>query len=187
MATNPRIRIREATPADVDAIVDIHFAAFDEDVMNQLMYPGGASADSRQKFGSKVLPQTAAQSGPDTTTPREQNFLCVAEYLSEDGPGEVVAFAKWLLHREPRTEEEQKAQVFNATTETSGQGCDIDVVNAFIGGMNRLQWDHAKGEAALCKSPTLTPSRYTANSLPQISAFLRAAQLASAWGPDRRF
>jgi hypothetical protein len=156
MATNPRVRIREATPADVDAIVDVHFAAFDDDVMNQLMNPGGVSADARQKFGSRLLQQFAAPSGTDTSPPREENFLLVAEYLPEDGPGEVVALAKWLLHREPRTEEEQSAQVFNATTEMFGQGCDIDVVNAFIGGMNRLQRDHAKGEAALCKSLALS-------------------------------
>jgi hypothetical protein len=117
MATNPRVRIREATPADVDAIVDVHFAAFDDDVMNQLMNPGGVSEDARQKFGSRLLQQFAAPSGTDTSPPREENFLLVAEYLPEDGPGEVVALAKWLLHREPRTEEEQSAQVFNATTE----------------------------------------------------------------------
>lgn len=153
MVNNPRIRIREATAADVDALVDINFAAFDADVMGQLMYPGGASEDARRKFGLRLLPhcvpQAAAKSGEDTTAPREQNFIYVAEYLPEDGPGEVVAFSKWMLHREPRTEEELKV-VFHATAEGVGQGCDVDVVNAFIGGMNRLQQNHAKGEAALC-------------------------------------
>lgn len=154
MATNPRIRIREATPADVDALVDIHFAAFEDDVMNKLMNPGGVSAESRQKFGSRILPQVAAESGADTPVAREQSFVYVAEYLPEDGPAEVVAFAKWLLHREPRTEEEWRGQTFNATPEAFGYGSNLDVVNAFIGGMNRLQRDHAKGEAALCTSPS---------------------------------
>ncbi|KAG7292835.1 hypothetical protein NEMBOFW57_002880 [Staphylotrichum longicolle] len=152
MATNnPRIRVREATPADIDAIVDIHFAAFDDNVMNQLMYPGGPSADSRAKFGANVFPRPESNAGD--AAKKGQSILCVAEYLPEDATadtsGEVVAFAKWLLHREPRVEAEWKGEEFNATTESWGEGCDTAVVNAFIGEMTRIQRDHAKGEAAL--------------------------------------
>lgn len=153
MTANPRIRVREATPADVEALVDIYFAAFDDNVMNQLMYPRGVSADSRRKFGEKLSPKPSAGSAAETTTKKEETFVYVAEYLPEEdstGPGGVVAFAKWSLHREPRAEEEWKADDFTATTETWGEDCDVAVVNAFIGEMNRIQRDHAKGEAALC-------------------------------------
>lgn len=190
MATNnPRIRVREATPADVDAIVDIHFAAFDDNVMNQLMYPGGPSADSRAKFGANVFPRPESNAGDAAKT--GQSLLCVAEYLPEDATadssGEVVAFAKWLLHREPRAEADWKGEEFNATTESWGEGCDTTVVNAFIGEMTRIQRDHAKGEAALCKCRTLTVVIDTPNSVltAQFSAFSHAAQPASDWGPDR--
>ncbi len=152
--SNLRIRVREATPADIDAIVDIHFAAFDDNVMNQLMYPGGPSADAREKFGASLLPQHRPEAGGNTGKSGEP-FLCVAEYLADDAPadspGEVVAFAKWLLRRQPRTEDEWKGDRFAATAESWGEGCDTAVVNAFIGEMNRIQQEHAKGEAALCK------------------------------------
>ncbi|KAK4156157.1 hypothetical protein C8A00DRAFT_41316 [Chaetomidium leptoderma] len=153
VTANPRLRVREARLADVDAITDINFAAFDDNIMNQLMYPGGVSADSREKFGSKVFPQRTAESEAEGSSKKSQGFLCVAEYSPEDspsdGPGEVVAFAKWQLHPEPRTEEEWKGEDFTATAEICGEGCDVGVVNAFIGGMTRVQRDHAKGEAAL--------------------------------------
>ena len=151
---NPRIRVREATPADIDAIVDIHFAAFDDNVMNQLMYPGGPSADAREKFGANLLSQLAPERSAVGAGKGGEPLICVAELMSDatpDGPGEVVAFAKWLLHRQPRTEEEWKGEAFNATKESWGEGCDTAIVNAFIGEMTRIQRDHAQGEAALCK------------------------------------
>ncbi|KAK4240437.1 hypothetical protein C8A03DRAFT_42051 [Achaetomium macrosporum] len=147
MAAISRIRVREGTATDVDAIVDIYCAAFSDNVMDQLMYPGGVSEDTRRKFAAKVLPRSTSEGG------KEESFLCVAEYLPVgspgDAPGEVVAFAKWALYREPRTEEEWKADEFKATTDTHGEGCDPSVINAFIGEMTRKQRDHAKGEAAL--------------------------------------
>lgn len=90
MTANPRIRVREATPADVEALVDIYFAAFDDNVMNQLMYPRGVSADSRRKFGEKLSPKPSAGSAAETTTKKEETFVYVAEYLPEEdstGPG----------------------------------------------------------------------------------------------------
>ncbi|KAK4129147.1 N-acetyltransferase-like protein [Parathielavia appendiculata] len=147
MPSNPCIRVREATRDDIGAIVDINFTAFDDNVMNRLMYPGGVTADVKAKYASKLFPQDNA----GTPANEGQTVLCVAEYLPEptDGPGEIVAFARWLLQREPRTEAGWKAKEFNATTETWGEGCDVAVVNAFIGEMTRIQRDHAQGEAAL--------------------------------------
>ena len=152
--SNARIRVREATSADIDAIVDIHFAAFDDNVMNQLMYPGGPSADAREKFGANLLSQLAPEGTAVGAVKGGQPLLCVAELMSDatpGGPGEVVAFAKWLLHRQPRTEEEWRGEAFNATKESWGERCDTAIVNAFIGEMTRIQRDHAQGEAALCK------------------------------------
>jgi hypothetical protein len=156
MAAKPRLRIREATLDDFDAVVDVHFAAFDDNVMNQLMYPGGVSADAKKAFGTKIFKRPDPEDGGAGTARKGEPFVYVAEYLPEDGstdgPGEIVAYAKWLLHREPQPEEEWRGEVFNATPEAWGEGCDVAVVNAFIGEMTRVQRDHAKGEAALCKS-----------------------------------
>lgn len=150
-----RIRVREATPADVDAIAAINFSAFDDNVLNHLMYPGGPSESTRNKFAARVLQQITAKGSP-TTAKAGEVLISVAEYLPEgvpsDGPGEVVAFARWLLHREPLTEEEWNVDDVKATTETWGEGVNVEVVNTFIGDINRKQRDHAKGEAALCKS-----------------------------------
>ncbi|KAJ4297331.1 hypothetical protein N0V88_004249 [Collariella sp. IMI 366227] len=147
-----RIRVREATPADVDAIAAINFSAFDDNVMNHLMYPGGPSESTRNKFAARILQQITAKGAPITAKAGEV-LIAVAEYLPEgvpsDGPSEVVAFARWLLHREPLTEEEWNVDDVKATTETWGEGVNVDVVNTFIGGINRKQRDHAKGEAAL--------------------------------------
>jgi hypothetical protein len=147
------MRVREGTPADLDAIVDIYYKAFGDNVMDKLMYPGGPSEDAKRKLAAKILPRPASESG------KEEDLLCVAEYLPDgspaDGPWEVVAFGKWHLFREARTEEEWRADEFKATTETHGEGCDPSVINAFIGGLVRKQQEHAKGEAALCKYLTL--------------------------------
>ncbi|KAH6650508.1 hypothetical protein F5144DRAFT_481517 [Chaetomium tenue] len=145
MTTRPNIRIREATPADVETIVDVYFAAFDDNVMNQLMYPGGVSADARKKFGAKFLPQPASEDAGQSTTAKGQNFV----YVATDTSGEIIAFAKWLLQREARPEEEWIKEDFTATVEGWGEGCDLGVVDSFIGLMNRAQSEHAKGEAAL--------------------------------------
>ncbi|AEO70580.1 uncharacterized protein THITE_72721 [Thermothielavioides terrestris NRRL 8126] len=154
MAANPRIRVREATPADVDTIVDVYFAAFDDNIMNQLMYPNGVSEDSKKKFGSSFRQPAAAEGDAASAAKKGELLLCVAEYLPEgssaDGPGEIVAFAWWQLDRTPRTEEEWlNTPPFAATAESWGEDCDLSVVNLFIGGMTELQRKHAKGEAAL--------------------------------------
>lgn len=151
MTTNLRIRVRKATPADKDAISDIHFDAFDDNVMSQLMYPNGPSDDSKAKFRARLFPD----SPPKDDAKNGEGFLYVAELLPEDGPadgsGEVVAMAKWTLYREQRPEEEWKTEEFTATRDMFGEGAELDVVNAFIGEMHRVQRDLAKGEASLCK------------------------------------
>lgn len=150
-STKPFIRVRKAELADTDAIVRIHYEAFDDDVMNQLMYPGGATEASRKRFGERVFPRPQSD---EELAKHGETILNVAEYFPEgpDGPGEVVAFSKWVLHRNPRTEEQWKSEDYVPTVENFGEGADLSVINAFIGELNRKQRDHAKGEAALCKA-----------------------------------
>ncbi|CAP60181.1 uncharacterized protein PODANS_1_4960 [Podospora anserina S mat+] len=147
-STKPFIRVRKAELADTDAIVRIHYEAFDDDVMNQLMYPGGATEASRKRFGERVFPRPQSD---EELAKNGETILNVAEYFPEgpDGPGEVVAFSKWVLHRNPRTEEQWKSEDYVPTVENFGEGADLSVINAFIGELNRKQRDHAKGEAAL--------------------------------------
>ncbi|KAL2154632.1 hypothetical protein VTH82DRAFT_3308 [Thermothelomyces myriococcoides] len=152
MTMNPRrvIRVREAAPADLEAILDVYFSAFDDNAMNQLIYPRGATPACREKFGLSIFPQRPA--GNNAKGKRE-TLVCVAEAFpdgeSTEGPGEIIAFAKWQLQREPLPEDEWKNEEFKATAEAWGEDCDLAFVDAFIGGMNRVQRDNAKGEAAL--------------------------------------
>ncbi|GAB1310616.1 Puromycin N-acetyltransferase [Madurella fahalii] len=153
-STNPRIRVREATPADVETIIDINFEAFGDNAIDQLMYPNGVSEDCKKKFGARLLQPKPLQGkdGPVSAEQAPQTLVYVAEYVPEPGaddkPGEVVAFAKWRLNRVQQAEAEWK-QDFQATSEIFGEGCDLSVIDAFICEMNRKQRDHAKGEPAL--------------------------------------
>ena len=152
--SKPRIRVREATPADVDAIVTINYDAFGVDIMNDLMYPHGVDEFARSGFGARIF------KAPDD---KGQAIVMVAELLpegttngtdEENASGEIVAFAKWLLYREPRTEEEWRTPLQKLETqETLGENCNVEVFNDFIGGMNRRRAEHSRGDPALCKNP----------------------------------
>src|SRR5688572_29228006 len=103
-APKARIRVREARPADAQAMAELDFEAFGADVINQLMHPDPANRD-------KVIAHAAASHFPAEQAeqpPHTKVFLLVAELLPEDagpeeadGCGEVVAWAKWILRSEP--------------------------------------------------------------------------------------
>ncbi|KAK0630233.1 hypothetical protein B0T17DRAFT_216403 [Bombardia bombarda] len=157
---NPRLRVRPATPADVEAILDVHFAAFGPDIMDQLMYPQGVSADARTKFGYSFFPPTApnekgsddAASKPSHKKKKGELLVMVAEELPADDdstPGQIIAFSKWTLSREPRSEEEWNDGSENETAETLGEGCDVTVYNEFIGALHRKRRVYSRGDPAL--------------------------------------
>ncbi|KAL1843826.1 hypothetical protein VTJ49DRAFT_7177 [Mycothermus thermophilus] len=175
-SSKPRIRIREATQADADTIAAIHFGAFEDSIMDQLMFPGGPSADAKQKFAARIFPRPVTDG---EAPPKSQTFVYVAKLLPNDESagtsGEVVAFAKWRLQAEPLPEEEWKKDQFECTTEVFGEGCDITVINAFIGEMTRMSQRLAKGEAALYLGIlACTPSRQR----------LGAGSALMKWGVD---
>jgi hypothetical protein len=147
-APKPRIRVRRAVPADADTLVDIFEAAFAPDVMQGLMHPGGFTADARAKFGATFFPNDK----------KGETIVMVAERLPDDGPddgpGEMVALSKWILHREPRTEDEWNVET-PETVETLGEGSNATIHNEFIGGLERKRREQAKGDPALSKYPLL--------------------------------
>lgn len=104
------IRQLQSNPASapVRAMVDIYYDDFGPDVINQLLFPDGVTQAARDKFSLGLFPPAVpgAKPGPETS-------YMVAELLPqgvpEEGPGDVVAFAKWVLYREPRPEEEWNA------------------------------------------------------------------------------
>ncbi|KAL2264247.1 hypothetical protein VTK26DRAFT_9023 [Humicola hyalothermophila] len=152
MASKHRISVRAATPADVDAISDVNFAAFDDNVMNKLMYPNGITDELREKNRERFMPALVKDDKPEDKK-KGQELLYVAEYWPPnspaDAPGEIIAMAKWTLYREPRTEEEWKADDFKATAERFGQGSNLAFIDAFIGGLNSKTQSHVKGDPHL--------------------------------------
>lgn len=145
-STNPRVRVREATPADLDVLIDIHFDAFGPNVMGELLSPGGVTEEQKKKFGETILP-------PATPVPSEgETIVQVAELLPENDDGsapEVVAWGKWVLFRHPRTEEEWNVEIPYETLETLGEGANPEVHNAFLRGIHVKRRDLAKGDPVL--------------------------------------
>ncbi|CAN8106537.1 unnamed protein product [Discula destructiva] len=155
---NPNLRIRPATPADVPDLVRVHFDAFNPDVMNRLMHPGGGSAEARVLFGKKTFfPAPAAQED----VPQVEFITMVAELIDDDddeeddddgttNKAEIVAFAKWKLVKEPGLSEEKwNVEEKPMTAKMLGEGADADVFNTFIGGLHRLTRKWVKGDPIL--------------------------------------
>lgn len=161
MVAKYRIQIRELTPADVNTACDVQFAAFENNVMNDLMYPGGLNDAAKTKSRERLL---AALTG-EVDKKKGKAFIYVAEYWPADSPadapGEIVAMARWALHAEPRTEEEYKGEEFNPTAEMFGDGANLEFIKVFVGGLNGKTSEHIKGEPYLRKSLlVLQCSRY---------------------------
>lgn len=144
-----RIRVRKAIPADAEIIGKIHDDAFASSVMSRLMFPKGPSADASAKFIASLFPAENPDRPPD---PREV-ILMVAELLPEGADddlasGEVVAFAKWVAVREELPESVWNV-VEPVTAEAIGEGVDLEVFNAFIGGLHKIRRERLKGNPIL--------------------------------------
>jgi hypothetical protein len=79
---------------------------------------------------AELLPESTTQSTAESKKTHEL-------------PGEVVAFAKWNLHREDWPLEGDHIQ--SVTREMLGEGVDLEVWDAFIGGLYRLRHKHIRG------------------------------------------
>lgn len=145
----PRVRVRRATPADAPEIVRIHFDAFGSSIMNRLMYPGGATEGVRARFEKVLFPPPAGGGDPSKPSPVEI-FIMVAELPPDEGNAkpEIVAFAKYSLVREPLPEEKWNVHK-DMTVEDLGEGVDVDVSDAFIGGLQRLGRRYMRGDPCL--------------------------------------
>lgn len=165
MATQPphrRIGIRRATAADVDAITQIFFDAFSRSVMTRLMHPKGPSADARAKFAASLFPAEGDADGPAAKSEPGETIIMVAELLpggadgggddGDDEQGEIVAFAKWWIAREPRSEAEWNVDE-PMTAETVGEGVELDVKQRFIGGIHEMRRRWVRGDPAVGKFP----------------------------------
>ncbi len=152
--TAPRLRLRDATPADLSRLTDLFFDAFKLDTGNRLMHPNGVSASAKEKFSSSFFPSAETDSepgrGPNGEHPKKgEKIIMVAELLPpegpQDGPGEIVALSRWTVNREPREEWDWDHNV-PLTAEMMGEGVNLEVANAFIGDLKRLERKHTRGD-----------------------------------------
>ncbi len=158
--TSPRIRVRDATPADVDRMAEIFIAAFGPDPGNRLMYPNGVSASAKDRLRASFFPPKPPADepgrGPNGEHPKPgQKVVMVAELVSSDQEGSeaasIVAYARWTIHREPREEWDWNYEK-PETAETLGEGVNVEVFNKFIRNLKRLGRKHARGDPGISKS-----------------------------------
>jgi hypothetical protein len=153
-----QVRLREARPADVPAIVDAHFSAFSTSTANDLINPAGGTDEVRKGLGQIFFPATAPppHSGEAVTI--------VAELVpppGRSGPGEhdgavVIGYAKWSIYREERTEEQWNTPVPKYTAEQLGPGYDAEAFDAYLGDLKRQEKRWTRGNRCL---GTYHPSR----------------------------
>lgn len=146
----PRLRLRRATKADVPTIVQIHYAAFNEAIMNRLMFPDGGSPSARASLGGSL--EAIVDAPPAEDPPATEDVLMVAERCEGEEGGEVVAFAKWRIVRETLAEEKWKGVSHDMTSEGLGEGARAEVYNTFVGGLHRLMATWKKGDPCVCES-----------------------------------
>ena len=152
--SNPQIRIRDATATDIDRLVDLFFTAFSSDAGNKLMYPDGISASAREKFASRMLSSHTATTGPgrgpNGQHPKAADILVkVAELTAPQGPegkgSEIIAFARWMWHKEQREDWDWDYSPY-LTAESMGEGVNLEMANAFLGGLNKLEGKYTGGD-----------------------------------------
>jgi len=148
-ASKARIRVRNAAPVDARTMAEIDFAAFGEDIIGQLIHPPPVNL--------KAIANTAAGFFPppgEKDSSHAETLLVVAELLPEDdpedGPGEVVAWAKWVLRREPLPEEVWNVEPV-MTADMLGEGSNLEMYNWFIAELHRHLRHLVRGDAHLCR------------------------------------
>lgn len=139
------LRIRSATPSDIDAIVRIQNDAFGPGIMNRLMYPSGPSDAEKAKFATSLHQLIQAPAGKvdgKFTSELGEAYLIVAQLIDSD---EVIAFGIWNLFREPRSVEEWNVHV----PMTGEEGTNVEILEDFIGGLHAMRRKWMKGEPGL--------------------------------------
>ena len=149
------IQVREATRADIDDVVRINVDAFSPGIMNRLMYPTGMSDDARSKLAStmvKIVEDAETGAGDSSKPKASESFLLVAETGSAgegDARPEVVAFARWDVWRELRSE--QQWNVVEPVSEYTAEGANDEIMEAFLGGIRGMRRRNMRGDPGICK------------------------------------
>ncbi|KAH8597030.1 acetyltransferase-like protein [Bisporella sp. PMI_857] len=127
--------IRKATPADIPAMVDIYFRAFDGDAISVLCFPRTPAV---HKFWADMLTSELTEHGV--------HFLVV---LSPSPDPKVIAWAHW---------NSPLASPVSTSLPTWPEGCDVAVANHFFGTLFKRHTEIMEGRKhwyleLLCTDP----------------------------------
>ena len=131
------LEIQIALDSDMDRIIDIQFAAFGSDVLNQLM------------FAYPIRPATKARFVKWAREDIEDPTITFLKAIDTEQNNEIVGFAKWYVYKEKRPESEWNKKV----TKDWGEGTNVELVNEFFGKMREGRKRNMGGEPHCCWYP----------------------------------
>ncbi|KIW94951.1 uncharacterized protein Z519_04931 [Cladophialophora bantiana CBS 173.52] len=118
--------LRPADEADAPRIVEIERLAYASNPLNPILFPGPFPAEATAERAEGLVKQLH-----EDPTIRWMKVL-------DTGTGEIAAFAKWNIIKEPR--EPSRARQF-------GPGCNVEACEEFFGGIHRKRNELMGGKA----------------------------------------
>ena len=123
--------LQPAVEVDLEHIVDIQFEAFAPDPFSQVMFPRGITPEarllavdrSRRDFNDPVI-----------------KYIKVVDIALDN---KAVAFAKWHIYKEERTESEW----MKAETRDYGEGSNREIIDEFFGQITEKRQTLLGGQA----------------------------------------
>ena len=122
--------LQPAVEADLEHIVDIQFEAVAPDPFSQVMFPTGITPEAR------VL--AVDSSRRDFNDP----VIKYIKVVDIDLDSKAVAFAKWHIYKEERTESEW----MKAETRDYGEGSNREMLDEFFGQITEKRQKHLGGQ-----------------------------------------
>lgn len=123
-----------ANEEDLPKIVNVQFAAFASDEIQRFMYPFPTPPPTFE--------QALIRARIDFPRPE-----CAFVKVMDTDIGELVAFAKWLIYKHERPEEEWNKQ----EKRTWAEGTNAELANEFIGAINEKRRKIMKGTPHCCR------------------------------------
>lgn len=128
------LQLAPASEVDLPKILEVQFAAFAQDPVISLIFPVATSSSPFEKALDRARedfrnPDVAFMKVTDTET------------------GEIVSFAKWLIYKHQRPEEEWNKE----EKRDWGKGTNVEVADAFFSAITRNRRKFMAGEPHCCR------------------------------------
>lgn len=127
------LQLAPASEADLTKLLEVQFAAFQDDAANRLMFPVPTPPSTFEKALDRAHRDF---SNPDVA------FVKV----TDTEIGEIVSFAKWFIWKHQRPEEEWDKE----EKRDWGEGTNVELADAFIGAINQKRRKIMEGKPHCC-------------------------------------